>query len=131
MMDSDKGYSYLDEQGINSLTIMAPDEIESFEVLEQEDYIILPDPTAGKDATGQEWSMLLLKEPYKEFLIKFEDIVMQGSDLQFDYTLLWCPEDVEVIEDDNHFINYLTSCLANVMRELDAEGLLVRREITE
>ena len=75
--------------------------------------------------------MLLLKEPYNEFLIKFEDIVMQGSDLQFDYTLLWCPEDVDVIEDDNHFINYLTSCLANVMRELDAEGLLVRREITE
>jgi hypothetical protein len=135
MSDKAAMEDYLDKYPhLNSLTIMADKDIESFEVGEYDDYLILPDPEAARDSSNpsaaDEWCMLLLKEPYTDILVKFQNIMMEGDGLQYDYYKIYEPKET-VVTDHTHFLNTLTSCLTTALGEWQKDGALKTREITE
>lgn len=126
---------YLDKHPeIDALTIMAEEDIKAFNVGEHDDYLILPDPEAGSDSNnpsaGDEWVMLLLKDPYQDYLIKFNNIMMQDDGLQFDYFKMYHPEN-SVVEDHIHFLNTLTSCLTTALGDWQKDGALRTKTIDE
>ena len=119
---------------LGSIVVVGTDEYETVEAAEHEHYLILPDPMADSDQRETSWTMLLLQDPYKDFLVRVTDIIIEGEDLQFDWEPLSAPEDAKDPEDHTHFLNYLTGCISDHIKECwldeavvfrDAEGKIV------
>jgi hypothetical protein len=102
---------------LDAVTIVGTEEYEHVDAAEHEHYLILPDPMLDSDQSDTAWTMLLLQDPYKDFLVRVSDIITEGEDIQFDWEPLSIPEDADEPEDHTHFLNYLTGCIANHMYE--------------
>ena len=114
-------------QGVNLYSVLVDSDTKFLDVDARDDYIVVPDPMADSAATGDEWCVILLKEPYTDFLIRFTNIMIQGKDIQFDYVPLYIPgQNAEV--DHIEFLNYLNNVLQRVMANAQQHGALTFRD---
>lgn len=107
MNDSDEGLVldpvYIEEQG--SLAI---------DVLEEDDYIITEDPTDPE--VEDSWAVVLLKDPYKDWVVRFPRVIMDKGELEFDYEVIYLPEGSEFT--DVTTASYMTAIITDIVANL-------------
>lgn len=113
---------------LESIVVVGTDDYNHVDASEHDHYMILPDPMADSDQRQDAWTMLLLKDPYKDFLVRVSDIIMEGQDLQYDWEPLSIPEDADEPEDHTDFLNYLTGCITDHVQECIEEGAAILRD---
>ena len=126
MSDSDFNPFLMD--GADDALFIGDEDADVYEVAEEEDYLVVADPTNEDSEEEGDWAVICLTKPYVDFLVKFANIEMRGDEVLFDYTVLSMPE-TEVDVDPVHFGNYLTSVLAAVLRQFKEDGVLIEEEV--
>jgi hypothetical protein len=103
--------------GVEEVLIVDDEHLDIQEVTENEDYLIVEDPTSKK---ADDWCVLFVKGDYKDMVVKFEDVGLntETGELGFAYTVL--SEDREV--NTLNFTNYLTSTLNSIILDMHEKG---------
>lgn len=109
MSDSDVSGLILDDLYLGEGDVVYHD------VIEHDDYLLAQDPL---DPDNEEsWSVVLLKDPYKDWVVRFPAIMLDKGELEFTYEVVYAPA-FEGEFTDVELANYLSSVLADVLEEL-------------
>ncbi len=98
---------------------LGEDLVESTSVSEDDDFLIVEDPT---DPSNQEaWAVLILKGEYKDWIVRFPEVGFAGGHLEFQYQFIraGATDNDEFELDELHFVNYISSVLVEVLNSLD------------
>ena len=114
MSDSDQAIDVIEEDAIVLDDMYLGEEIEYFEVSEEDDYIIVGDPLLPDQEDA--WSVIILKGEYKDWVVRFPEITLDKGELQFTYEVLHLPEDAVFTDVD--VANYMSSVLSSVLADL-------------
>lgn len=98
---------------------LAGDLAESVSVSEDDDFLIVEDPT---DPDNQEaWAVLILKGEYKNWVVRFPEVGFADGHLEFQYQFMnaGATDGNEFEFDELQFVNYISSVLVEVLNSLD------------
>jgi hypothetical protein len=119
-------FRYEDDPNLDAAIEMGDDDIVIEEMVEHEDFLIVLDPTQEDTENGDDWAVILLKDPYSNWLVKFFNMEQRGGEIIFDYTLLSFGTDSDRIEfDEVELTNRLTNVLLGVIKVLHEEGATI------
>ena len=99
---------------------LGEDLVESTSVSEDDDFLIVQDPT---DPDNQEsWAVLILKGDYKDWVVRFPSVGFADGQLEFEYQFMNAggSQNADEFElDELKFANYISSVLIEVLNSLD------------
>ena len=111
----------MNEEAEDDILIIDDNDVEQFDVSENDDYLVVSDPTSDKDT---DWCVLFVKGDYKDMVVKFDDVGLNSKtdQLGYSYTILSNGEGGERELDELDFTNYLTSTLHNIIIDMHKSG---------
>lgn len=87
------------------------------DLLEEDDYIITEDPLLPDDEEA--WAVVILQGDYKDWVVRFPDVLLDNGELEYTYEVLYMPEEAQDKEwVDVSLANYMTSLLTRILDEL-------------
>lgn len=114
MSDSDVSGLILDDLYLGEGDVVYHD------VTEHDDYLLAQDPLDPENE--ESWAVVLLKDPYKNWVVRFPAIMLDKGELEFTYEVVYAPE-FEGEFTDVELANYLSSILSEVLASLhETEG---------
>jgi hypothetical protein len=125
-MPDDLNFRYEDDANLSNAIEMGTDDIVIEEMVEHEDFLIVLDPTQGDTENGDDWAVIVLKDPFYNWLVKFSNMEQRGGEIIYDYTVLSFGTDADTIEyDEVELTNRLTNVLLGVVKVLHEEGATI------
>ena len=119
-------FRYEDDDRLDSAIEMGTDDIVIEEMVEHEDFLIVLDPTQADAENGDDWAVIVLNDPFSDWLVKFFNMEQRGGEIIFDYEVLSFGTDADRIEfDEVELTNRLTNVLLGVIKVLHAEGATI------
>ena len=119
-------FRYEDDDSLDCAIEMGTDDIVIEEMVEHEDFLIVLDPSQEDVEHGDDWAVIVLKDPFYNWLVKFSNMEQRGGEIIFDYKVLSFGTDADRIEfDEVELTNRLTNVLLGVIKVLHAEGATI------
>jgi hypothetical protein len=107
-LDSDSGQILLEDIHLGEEDVVLHD------VTEMDNYLITEDPL---DPTNQEaWAVVILSGTYKDWVVRFPEVLLDKGELVFTYEVIHLPEEGEFEELD--FVNFISSVLTEAIADL-------------
>ncbi len=96
------------------------EELPDVSVEEGVDYVVTEDPRHPEDI--EKWAVMILSGEYEDWVVVFSDVVLEGKNIEFKYTIIYHPELPETEFVVAEMANFMSVLINDVVTNMHSIG---------